>query len=358
MIWLGDYFESTASQRRGALVLLLLIAIVGISYLLNSRKPAQLKLIFHEQNVAVQSDNIMVDSITIEPDQLFKFNPNIINKEKWIKLGFSEKQSQIILNYRSSIGGFKTKKDFAKCYVVDSIKFHELLPYILFPKIKYGNNTCTALFLLKSDTPIYYLNQKFDNLFYLRTENSYKYYIGKDLSKSILDSICESLDSIEFENASIELLDCFKLKKINYKQSKLAVSINALDLNLTSAKELTSIRGIGAVLSLRIIEYRNSLGGFVSVNQLDEVFGLDDETLQTIKSKVAINDTIPIRKLNINQLTLDSLKSHPYINWNLANAIVQFRIQHGNYDSFEKIKSIHLVNNEIYLKIAPYLTIR
>ena len=288
----------------------------------------------------------------------FKFNPNIINKEKWIKLGFSEKQSQIILNYRSSIGGFKTKKDFAKCYVVDSIKFHELLPYILFPKIKYGNNTCTALFLLKSDTPIYYLNQKFDNLFYLRTENSYKYYIGKDLSKSILDSICESLDSIEFENASIELLDCFKLKKINYKQSKLAVSINALDLNLTSAKELTSIRGIGAVLSLRIIEYRNSLGGFVSVNQLDEVFGLDDETLQTIKSKVAINDTIPIRKLNINQLTLDSLKSHPYINWNLANAIVQFRIQHGNYDSFEKIKSIHLVNNEIYLKIAPYLTIR
>ena len=70
MIWLGDYFESTASQRRGALVLLLLIAIVGISYLLNSRKPAQLKLIFHEQNVAVQSDNIMVDSITIEPDQL------------------------------------------------------------------------------------------------------------------------------------------------------------------------------------------------------------------------------------------------------------------------------------------------
>lgn len=358
MIWLGDYFESTSSQRRGALVLLLLIAVVGISYLLNSRKPAQLKLIFHEQNVAVQSNNIMVDSITIEPDQLFKFNPNIINKEKWIKLGFSEKQAQIILNYRRSIGGFKTKKDFAKCYVVDSIKFHELLPYILLPKIKYGNNTCTALFLLKSDTPIYYLNQKFDNLFYLRTENSYKYYIGKDLSKSILDSICESLDSIEFENASIELLDCFKLKKINYKQSKLPVSINDLDLNLTSAKELTSIRGIGAVLSLRIIEYRNSLGGFVSLNQLDEVFGLDDETLDRLKSKVAINDTIPIRKLNINQLTLDSLKSHPYINWNLANAIVQFRIQHGNYDSFEKIKSIHLVNNEIYLKIAPYLTIR
>ena len=273
-------------------------------------------------------------------------------------MDFQRKQAQIILNYRSSIGGFKTSKDLAKCYVIDSVKFRQLLPYLLVPKIKYNDNTCTALFLLKSDTPIYYLNQKFDNLFYLRSGNSYKYYIGKDLSKSILDSICESLDSIEFENASIELLDCFKLKKINYKQSKLAVSVNELDLNLTSAKELTSIRGIGAVLSLRIIEYRNSLGGFISVNQLDEVFGLDNETLQTIKNKVTINDTIPLRKLNINQLTIDSLKSHPYINWNLANAIVQFRIQHGNYDSFEKIKSIHLVNNEIYLKIAPYLTIR
>ncbi len=358
MIWLGDYFESNASQRRGALVLLVLIAIVGISYLLNSRNPAQLKLIFHEQKVVVQSNDIKVDSVPIESDQLVKFNPNIINKEKWIKLGFSEKQAQIILNYRSSIGGFKTSKDLAKCYVIDSVKFRQLLPYLLVPKIKYNDNTCTALFLLKSDTPIYYLNQKFDNLFYLRSGNSYKYYIGKDLSKSILDSICESLDSIEFENASIELLDCFKLKKINYKQSKLAVSVNELDLNLTSAKELTSIRGIGAVLSLRIIEYRNSLGGFISVNQLDEVFGLDNETLQTIKNKVTINDTIPLRKLNINQLTIDSLKSHPYINWNLANAIVQFRIQHGNYDSFEKIKSIHLVNNKIYLKIAPYLTIR
>ena len=55
---------------------------------------------------------------------------------------------------------------------------------------------------------------------------------------------------------------------------------------------------------------------------------------------------------------VDSLKKHPYINWNLANAIVEYRNQHGPYHTIEKIKSIHLVNDEIYLKIAPYLTTR
>ena len=62
-------------------------------------------------------------------------------------------------------------------------------------------------------------------------------------------------------------------------------------------------------------------------------------------------------KININKANINSLKSHPYINWNLANAIVNFRIQHGQYESIDKIREIHLVNDDIYLKIAPYFKI-
>lgn len=358
MIWLGDYFESTASQRRGALVLLILIALLGLSYILNSKKQAALQIVIHNTEELANPSVLKVDSTKKESYHLFKFNPNTISKEKWIKLGFSGKQAEIILRYKNTIGGFKTLRDISKCYVIDSNKYHQILPYIRLEKSKHKTSYCKAIFLLKSDTPIYYLNQKFENLFYTRIENSYNYYIGRGLSALLLDSIYEKLDRLEFKNAVIDSLDCLKFKKIKSQINKEKHGLCKIDINGSSAKSLTKIRGIGPVLSARIINYRNNLGGFISLNQLDEVYGLEIELLNDLKNKTSIGDSVAIRKLNINQLNTDSLKTHPYINWNLANAIVQYRNQHGDYESIEKIKSIHLVNEEIYLKIAPYLKTR
>ena len=358
MIWLGDYFESTASQRRGALVLLILIALLGLSYILNSNKKAALQIVIHDVEELANSPLVKVDSACEKLHHLFKFNPNTITKEKWMKLGFSARQTETILRYKQTIGGFKTLQDISKCYVINRDKYLQLLPYIRLRKLKHNTAFCKAILLLKSDTPIYYLNKKFENLFYVRTENHYNYYIGKGLSVLLLDSIYEKLDRLEFKNAVIDSLDCLKFKKIKSQITKEEHVFSKIDINGSSAESLTNIRGIGPVLSARIIKYRNSLGGFISLNQLDEVYGLEMELLKDLKSKVSITDSVAIRKLNINQLDSDSLKSHPYINWNLANAIVAYREQHGNYDSIEKIKSIHLLNNEIYFKIAPYLKVR
>ena len=52
------------------------------------------------------------------------------------------------------------------------------------------------------------------------------------------------------------------------------------------------------------------------------------------------------------------LVRHPYFNWNLANVIFNFRTQHGPFESKDKIKEIHLVNDKIYRKIAPYLKVK
>ena len=65
-----------------------------------------------------------------------------------------------------------------------------------------------------------------------------------------------------------------------------------------------------------------------------------------------------VKKININNATVDELKTHPYIRYNIANAIVQYRLQHGSYKDINDIKKIMLVTDEIYNKAAPYLAVQ
>lgn len=129
------------------------------------------------------------------------------------------------------------------------------------------------------------------------------------------------------------------------------VLINSADT--TSFKNLP---GIGSKLSQRIINFRNKLGGFYSVDQVGETFLLPDSTFRNIKSFLVLDD-LSIRKININTASLEDLKVHPYIRYYVANAIVQYRNQHGNFNSVEEIKKIMIVTDSVYLKVAPYLSL-
>ncbi|HYK57132.1 MAG TPA: helix-hairpin-helix domain-containing protein, partial [Flavisolibacter sp.] len=62
-----------------------------------------------------------------------------------------------------------------------------------------------------------------------------------------------------------------------------------------------------------------------------------------------------VKKLNINTATKDELKTHPYIKWNLANAIVEYRNQHGNFKSLVELKNIVLIDETTFDKIVHYL---
>ena len=127
-------------------------------------------------------------------------------------------------------------------------------------------------------------------------------------------------------------------------------------MNTADTNQWKSLKGIGSKRANRIVKYRRLLGGFVSKNQLLEIYGLNDSLVEEIKPKLML-DSLKLNKININDASKKELATHPYISWNLANAIVNFRAQHGVYHSIEKIKEIHLVNDKIYLKIAPYLKI-
>ena len=128
-----------------------------------------------------------------------------------------------------------------------------------------------------------------------------------------------------------------------------------VDVNSADTMALIALPGIGSKLALRIINFRDKLGGFYSVDQIKETYGLADSTFQKIKSYLMVNGQV--EKINVNTVTKDQLKIHPYIKWNLANAIIEYRTQHGDYKTIEDLKNIATLDESTFNKIAHYLTL-
>lgn len=106
--------------------------------------------------------------------------------------------------------------------------------------------------------------------------------------------------------------------------------LSVINVNEADTSAFIALPGIGNRLATRITNFRDKLGGFYSVDQIGETYGLPDSTFQKVKQYLNV-DPAQIRKININNSGKDELRSHPYINWNLANAIVEYRNQHGKF---------------------------
>jgi competence protein ComEA len=128
-------------------------------------------------------------------------------------------------------------------------------------------------------------------------------------------------------------------------------------LNTADTTDFKKLRGIGPAYSKRIVKYRSELGGFISIDQLKEVWGIEPEVIESNRERLSF-DPFLVQKININTCTKEELKKHPYINWNLANSLISIRDKHGLYKTLDEIKRSDLVNDEIYRKIAPYLKVK
>jgi len=143
----------------------------------------------------------------------------------------------------------------------------------------------------------------------------------------------------------------FENKPYEKKENKIV----AFDINTADTSAFIALPGIGSKLANRIISFREKLGGFYKVEQVAETFALADSVFQKIKGSLKLNDP-KVKQININTASVDEMKVHPYIRYALANAIVQYRSQHGKFSAISEIKKIMIITDEIYNKLAPYLT--
>ncbi|MGK2860971.1 MAG: helix-hairpin-helix domain-containing protein, partial [Chitinophagaceae bacterium] len=202
-----------------------------------------------------------------QTERLFYFDPNTISKKEWQQLGVRDKTIRVIQNYLSKGGRFKTPSDLQRIYGLRKNEFERLVPFV---KIS-GDFKKTG-----------------DGIIINKNEAEQTKYLRKTSGKKFID------------------------------------------INTADTSDFIELYGIGSKLAARIINFRDKLGGFYSVDQVGETFGLPDSTFQKIKQYLTIQNQT-IKKININSANVEELKTHPYIRYNLANPIVAYRSAHGSF---------------------------
>jgi DNA uptake protein ComE-like DNA-binding protein len=137
-----------------------------------------------------------------------------------------------------------------------------------------------------------------------------------------------------------------------YKKAEAGVIV---EMNTADSATLTTLHGIGPSFARRIIGYRQRLGGFYRKEQLKEVFGLDSLTYSGLQAQVRVDASL-IKRIPVNSITFEGLSHFPYLSYKQMNAIIQFREQHGSYESINDLKNIAILDDGILRKIEPYLT--
>lgn len=124
-----------------------------------------------------------------------------------------------------------------------------------------------------------------------------------------------------------------------------------LELNGADSLALIDLKGVGPGYTKRILKYRSILGGFASIEQIKEVYGMTDELYELIKSQCSVNATL-LKKININTVDFKVLNKHPYVSYELTKQIFNSR-KNGPISEIT-IKDV-IQDDELTNKLLPYL---
>ncbi len=126
-----------------------------------------------------------------------------------------------------------------------------------------------------------------------------------------------------------------------------------IDINQAEAEEWTFLPGIGQGYAKRICKFRESLGGFSTVNQVAETFGLPDTVFHRIQSLLTASPIL--EGIRINARSTEELAKHPYIRPKEARILVNYREQHGPYRNEQDIRKSMAIQDETRLsQLEPY----
>lgn len=310
IVFLREHLEMSIHEAKGALLLFTIIVFslaVTFSYS-NFSSGNQSEIVIEEYgDIPIPEKNeenfrsLKNYSSTLKneknnPEKIFKrfnFDPNIASEQQLIDLGFPSYTAKTILKYRSKGGKFKIKEDLLKIYSLKPSLYESLESLILLPsKI---------------------VEKKYDNQENVLISSDQKIPIAKDFEKS---------------------------KK----------GIVKFDINKADTSQLIQINGIGSVLAKRIIKYRDLLGGFFYLDQIQETYGIKPEVFRELIKNVFIGTEI--KKIKINQLTN---QRHPYLNFNQIRIINVYKKQHGDFKTLDDLKEIKILDEITISKIGPYL---
>lgn len=307
-----DYFGFSRTESRGLFLLLTLICLsilASIYYHSASYQSYSLPLQDQETLNALigELEANIVKAETTQPAasenslaiKRFRFDPNHASVQELITLGIPEFLSRRIEKYRSKGGKFYQPQDLLKIYGFQKTLYQELEDYIQITEKKNAR-----------------IDQKIDKPEEAR-------YLPK-------------------EEASPKLAE---------------PEVFAFNINEADSLALQQLSGIGQVTASRIVRFRDKLGGIHTLDQLKEVYHISEEALQSLEEYAFVDEKFETQKININQADFKTLLAHPYISYEVAKAIMNHRRIYGNFTSKEQLKEVYQINEELLVKLLPYLVI-
>ena len=351
-----DYFTFSRNERRGITILLFLIFVLALAnrFFFYFEKPATFDAAFLDSaKIQLESANFQKENV-VNKTWLFEFDPNSIDSIRLAELDLPVQVKRNLLKFRNKGGRFYSAADFKKLYgVTDSIYERvfqylrmdtdvkkEIVPELQEMRFSFNPNTAADADFQKlgfSEKLISNI-RKYQSKggVFRKKEDFLKIYGLSEKQKTSLTAYITLADIPEIQAADKDL-----------KPEEL------IELNTADSIQLKQISGIGAKLSVRIIKYRDLLGGFYSSHQLLEVYGLKEPVFTKISGIFSI-DTTKIRKLNLNFADENEFSKHPYLTKNLAAKIVKFRTKYGSIQRVSTLRDSMILNIDEFRKIRPY----
>ena len=224
----------------------------------------------------------------------FPFNPNTLTEEGWKKMGLSDRQVSNIMNYQAKGGKFYTKSDLGKLYTISEEDYAQLEPFIVLPEVSRPSSNKSS------------------------------------------------------EKKSESQAKANEPKRVEKKE------IPIVDLNTVDSTTLVELPQIGGYTAVRIIAFREKLGGFIDKEQLRDVKGMDAERFATVEPYINIGAT-ELRKIDVNRADFKTLVNHPYLSYEQVKRIVNQREKRGMIKNWAQLHDLIKDDGEVNPLLEHYL---
>ena len=308
-----ELFYMHKSDRRVILALLTVgVVALAVIFVAGGREEAP------TSDATVRGDSIVpsIPSIPLTPSpptyyaqpaaapERFPFDPNTADSTALLRLGLQPWQVRNIYKYRAAGGIYRKKEDFARLYGLTVKQYQELEPYI-----RISPDYLPAATLL---------------------------------APSHLPSKGGANPADSLSSAPVPAVSSARPRKLSAGET--------IDLATADTAALKRVPGIGSYYARRVVDYGERLGGYTSLAQLNEIEDFPQEALSYLTLSA-----VPVRRLNINALSLNELKRHPYLNFYRARAIVDYRRQHGPIHDLGELRLLPDFPPEAIERLRPYV---
>lgn len=326
---IGGWYNMSRDEQHGFIALLIIMLLIAIFFLFRNEEKSKITLhSIDSANVARQD----VDSIP-------ELHINYASVTELLNAGFSNRDAITICKYRDAGGYYLSCADLKKTFFIDTVLINLISDKILFDRLQDDNNYYvkqyarpTAKDSYRQRLHLFYSTKEellqvgvatsvVDSLLGYRQTHALKGFVGVDTLKMLTTATVGSF-----------IKDRFPARYTHKVQQP-------IDLNIATVEQLDSLRGIGPAMAKAIVDYREKLGGFVSIEQLKEIYALKNVEWEKFSDKIFVGTT-NIVKLKINTASATQMSKHPYIYTSVAQQIEYLRKRRGAITTVEQLEKI------------------